>query len=117
MGGKVDLLWVGVSLAVHIRRVRSDMEVGNRSDLMMGRFFGVMVGVRWIAGVMGWWWGWRVGWRVAWSRGVGDDRVMVVLWWRGIVLLWGHFVMFFTDVLHNVFTLFCESGILLQSVK
>ena len=116
MGGKVDLLWVGVSLAVHIRRVRSDMEVRNRRDLMMGRFCGVMVGVRWVAGVVGWR-GWRVGWWVARSRGVGDDGVVVVLWWRRVVLLWGHFVVFLTNVLHNVFALFCESGILLQSVK
>merc|ERR1712066_174606 len=52
---------------------------------------------------------------MAWSRGVGDDGVMVVLWRRWVVLLlWGHFVMFLTNVLHNVFALFCESGILLQ---
>ena len=106
-----------MSLAVYVCRVWSDMEVRYWCDLVMGWFRRVMVGVRWIAGVEGWW-GWRVGWRMAWSRGVGDDRVMVVVfWWRWVLLLWGNFVMFLTNVLHNVFTLFCESGILLQSVK
>lgn len=116
MGRKVDLLWVSMSLAVHVCRVWSDVEVGYRRDLVMGWFRRVMVGVRWIASVLRWW-GWRVGWWMARSRGVGDDGVMVVFWWRWVLLLWGHFVMFLTNVLHNIFTLFCESGILLQSVK
>ena len=114
MGRKVDLLWVCMSLAIHVRRVWSDMEVRNRCNLMVGWFRRMVVGVGWIAGVMGWW----VGWGMAWSRGVGDNRVMVVLWWRWVVLLlWGHFVMLLTNVLHNIFALFCESGVLLQSVK
>ena len=116
MRRKIDLLWVCMSLAVHVCRVWSDMEVRYRRDLVMGWFRRVMVGVGWIAGVMGWW-GWRVGWWMARSRGVRDDGVMVVFWWRWVLLLWGHFVMFLTNVLHNVFTLFCEFGSLLQSVR
>ena len=122
MGKKVDLLWVRMSLAVHVCWVWSDVEVRYRRDLVMGWFCRVMVGVGGIAGVMGWWgwrgWmGWRVGWRMPWSRGVRDDGVVVVFWRRWVLLLWGHFVMFLTNVLHNVFALFCESCILLQSVK
>ena len=116
MGKKVDLLWVRMSLAVHVCWVWSDVEVRYRRDLVMGWFRRVMVGVGWIAGVMGWW-GWRVGWRMPWSRGVRDDWGVVVFWWRRVLFLWGHFVMFLTNVLHNVFALFCESCILLQSVK
>ena len=54
MGKKVDLLWVRVSLAVHVCWVWSDVEVRYRRDLVMGWFRRVMVGVGWIAGVMGW---------------------------------------------------------------
>ena len=76
MGGKVDLLWVSMSLAVHVCRVWSDVEVGYRRDMVVG-FRRVVVGVRWIACLeKRWRWRWRVGWWMARSWGVGDGVVV-----------------------------------------
>ena len=113
---KVDLLWVGESVALQLGRVGSDVEVRFGCDLVMVGVGRVLMGVRWgVGGVMrcGWW---RVGWWVAGTRGVrNDNRLMVVRRWRWrISLLWWNLVMFLADMLHYVLALFCEPGIVLQ---
>ena len=113
---KVDLLWVGESVALHLSRVGSDVEVRFGCDLVMVGVGRVLMGVRWgVGGVMrcG---RWRVGWWVAGTRGVRNhNRLMVVRRWRWrISLLWWNLVMFLADMLHYVLALFCEPGIVLQ---
>ena len=113
---KVDLLWVGESVALHLSRVGSDVEVRFGCDLVMVGVDRVLMGVRWgVGGVMrcG---RWRVGWWVTGTRGVRNhNRLMVVRRWRWrISLLWWNLVMFLADMLHYVLALFCEPGIVLQ---
>ena len=113
---KVDLLWVGEGVALHISRVGCDVEVRFGCDLVMVGVGRVLMGVRWgVGGVMrcG---RWRVGRWVTGTRGVwNDNRLMVVRRWRWrISLLWWNLVMFLADMLHYVLALFCEPGIVLQ---